>query len=933
MSERSRVRLGRETGWAAVLAVTLVAVGGLVFRYPLTHGISNISTVDGLTQHFPALYHYHSVIRAFIADPSSGLAQWSWHLGLGAGSLGVLSYYVGDPFALLSLPFPTSSLETVYQALYLLRIFVAGMLSYGYLRRMRSAPLAAIAGSLGYVFVTFTLFSALRHPYFANALVYLPLLLWGVERLLTEHRPRMFVFAVFLAAVSNFYFFYQLSTVVVIYAVARWFEVTPPGERRRLALPFAGRFLGSYLVGAALAGALLVPVVIAFFGSSRSGEQQPVGLFHGIASYGSYIRALTTSYRGTKSVFGGFSVVGFLVLPTLFMRRREHTALKVMIVAFAVFLAFPFFGKAFNGFSFPSYRFLFMWGLFLAAGAGAVLSDRRVFSHREIAAMASGLGVYSLLLLVVSRSLSVKIIGAPLFGAVALALLAVERRVAGRRPDGSVGEWSPWLRAAIGAIVVVNVVWMGATSFEPRYSARLEDYLRRGRVMEMYRRNQGSLAANLPGDGFHRIDKQVSVLGSDLNMTSGNDALIQGHNGVEYYFSIFDGHLFDYLRGLDVRSMRMSFDYAGLDDRAVLDTLNGVRYYLASTDATAYAPFGFRRASGIDGTVVYENTHRLPLGYVYHAAIPYDGYGRMTPLERQQAMLRGVVLEDGDAPALPRTVPSSEVVVVPYAVEVTAGVLLDPTLGSMVAETANADARLRFDPVPDAELYVEMTGMRFRLAPRRLPPVTGVRSFLKRLFAEQTRREQEPSDVQFMEYGTDDRPSKAERIEQTGHAYHWGDDTQLVNLGYFQSGADQASIRMRHPGTVRFDALNVLAVPMTDHAERVADLADEALVDVRVGVDRVSGNVTSDGDGLLFLSVPYSSGWRATVDGRPAKVIRANVGFCGIAVGDGSHRIVMRYETPGLKLGGMLSLLGLIAAGWTTVRAAMAGSAGRSAPL
>lgn len=56
-------------------------------------------------------------------------------------------------------------------------------------------------------------------------------------------------------------------------------------------------------------------------------------------------------------------------------------------------------------------------------------------------------------------------------------------------------------------------------------------------------------------------------------------------------------------------------------------------------------------------------------------------------------------------------------------------------------------------------------------------------------------------------------------------------------------------------------------------------------------------------ENLVFFSVPYDDGWTATVNGEPVRVEKANVGFMAVRVPAGEATIRFDYETPGLKLG------------------------------
>lgn len=61
--------------------------------------------------------------------------------------------------------------------------------------------------------------------------------------------------------------------------------------------------------------------------------------------------------------------------------------------------------------------------------------------------------------------------------------------------------------------------------------------------------------------------------------------------------------------------------------------------------------------------------------------------------------------------------------------------------------------------------------------------------------------------------------------------------------------------------------------------------------------------ITLDTENYVFFSVPYESGWSAEIDGEPAEIVQANVGFMAVRVRAGSHTIRFHYKTPGLVTG------------------------------
>ncbi len=63
---------------------------------------------------------------------------------------------------------------------------------------------------------------------------------------------------------------------------------------------------------------------------------------------------------------------------------------------------------------------------------------------------------------------------------------------------------------------------------------------------------------------------------------------------------------------------------------------------------------------------------------------------------------------------------------------------------------------------------------------------------------------------------------------------------------------------------------------------------------------------------LVFFSVPYDSGWSATVDGKRVEIEKVNVGFMAVPVDAGTSVIRFTYRTPGLDSGIYISLISII---------------------
>ena len=135
-------------------------------------------------------------------------------------------------------------------------------------------------------------------------------------------------------------------------------------------------------------------------------------------------------------------------------------------------------------------------------------------------------------------------------------------------------------------------------------------------------------------------------------------------------------------------------------------------------------------------------------------------------------------------------------------------------------------------------------------------------------------------------------------------------------MGYSEKPVKSYTIKFSRAGTYTFDKVYVASQPVAVIEENVKKLQAENAASVSFGTNRISVDVAAEKDGsddarYVFLSVPYSPGWSATVDGQPAEILQANVGFMALAVDGAAHDIQLTYMTPGLVAGACCSVAGI----------------------
>ena len=62
--------------------------------------------------------------------------------------------------------------------------------------------------------------------------------------------------------------------------------------------------------------------------------------------------------------------------------------------------------------------------------------------------------------------------------------------------------------------------------------------------------------------------------------------------------------------------------------------------------------------------------------------------------------------------------------------------------------------------------------------------------------------------------------------------------------------------------------------------------------------NHIQGRILLDSPRLLHFTIPYDAGWRAAVDGQPVPLERVNIGFTGLPLSAGEHRVELHYRQP-----------------------------------
>ena len=260
----------------------------------------------------------------FFCALKNGDLFFSWSKSLGTAYIGVFSYYVSSPLSLLTLLVPNEAMPVGLLFLIALKIALSGLSFSLYARRRFPIPgTAVVFGAVCYALMSYNAVYAICVMWL-DAVVWLPLVLLALERILAGRSAGPFVAALTACFISNWYISYMVGIFCAIYLCARLFVLRLPREKLIRAL---GRFFGGAACALGLTAWLWLPTFLAMFNGKFSG---------GNADYPSLLLATPPELLGQLRA-GRYSSIGYSAGPYIFC----GTAAAVLAAAYFIQRRFP----------------------------------------------------------------------------------------------------------------------------------------------------------------------------------------------------------------------------------------------------------------------------------------------------------------------------------------------------------------------------------------------------------------------------------------------------------------------------------------------------------------------------------------------------------------------------------------------------------------
>lgn len=849
---------------------------------------------DGLSQHFSALAYYGEALREFFRNLLAGhpkLVMWDMSLGYGADILSTLNYYaIGDPLNLLYGFVSPKNTETMYNFMIVLRMYLAGITFIMYARKMKKRSYGTVIGALVYVFSGFCFRLGLRHPFFINPMIYFPLLCLGIEKIYQRERPYVFIFAVCVSAMSNYYFLYMLTIFAVIYAWIRFYKYSEENKIKTFFLTIL-KFGMYYTLGIAMAAVILLPSVIGFLGNGRYGNGAD---WKSLIVYpGKYYLLFIENFigygnMGSNTNAGYLPIVGIVVLFTLFSQRMKHKKYRAAFIASIIALILPIFGYAFNGFSYANNRWAFALSFIVALLTAEMYPRLFVMSKRQQIGIGAGIIIYTVFCIIVNASgeeiLKNKgIMAACGLIAVFYILLLIFQRL-------GYDTQKRIVRVSMAILLLISVGVHGYYRFDPKEYAYTQEFMDQGQAYRTLKEDNIRMLSKANDPSVYRVHAE--------GYRYKNYGLINHLNTISGYYSITAKCVTDTIKGYDTLGMQYADKYKGVDQRLGLLSLAGVKYITVAHNSQVAkdvsskgdVPYGVEKQSKKGNITLYKNKYALPFAYAYDSYMTEQQYEQLNGIGKEQAMLAQIILNQHPADKEiqhneQRNNPDIQTISLPE------------TRISSPKGKKYADITVPVEKDKETYLYFKNLVYHGKKNGDDNFILTG-RKGTKGILVTQ-------NDVQ-----------QKIHIQSTFNPYYFGRKDYIVKINHQTSKAkEKVRLNFLSPGEYEFDDISLITVPKKDVLARLKERKENSMKQIQYEGNHFRGVYHAKKDQILCVTIPYSKGWKATVNGNRTKIYKANGMFMGIIMKKGTQSVKLDYETPGLKIGAWISLAAWIGLG------------------
>lgn len=920
-----------------------------IFGTYLVTGHTFILSKDALNQHLPLLAKYREALVSFFHHPR--LNFWSWQMGLGSDTFQVYSYYtIGDIFSYLALLFPAAKITLAYQVINVIRMYCVGLAFVYFAQHFKFRNSVILMGATTYLVNSFLLYACIAQPFFTTPFIIFPLIVVQIERILQEGSPWPLAGAFTWMLVSNYYLAYVLGIGSFLYLVLR------VGTHYRRTLNYGKALLKlafATITSVLLSAVLLVPEIIAVTNSTRTGSLFANGLKTYPLYY--YLFLPKSLINGGQWYFMFWSAlgivsIGFIALVYIFSRPRKYPLLTISLGLALIMLLIPAVGAFFNGMMSASNRWTLLIYLPLAMAVCILAENIPTLDQKTMAVLSWATGIYLIVLIATFFFDNENDIFMPvifLIGSLMVIWLIHLNKLA---------HPYRWLLAITMLNAGVNAIY-AAFPYNGDFSSSM---LSRGEYQAITSNRYGNLDQDLKNNSFYRvstISQNKIIDGPNLD----ND-LTSGLHNIDSYYSLQNKYLGQFNTSLQNNQYQANIPIRQADDRTIMNNFFGVKYLFVQSngDNATKIPAGYFLDKATDPvinydegqpsnpqskdefvptqTMRYKTNYAFPLLYWQDNYISKKDYQSLSPTEKERVLATGVLV-DKQEKLRGMKAAKLKTHVYPLKSELVSNRLNKVNPAKLTYTDSEETYQLQLPGLQSKKMQQKLKGSELHIEFSKIKYTPF--SMKEQIAYEQAHLKEtvlNPGNVINQRYthyrywryhilnGSPDISFKLnvgskfgtatiEQARQSTLSLFKHVTNSTLNIGYYDGKLPTSlTFQPSKLGTYELKYRVVAEKLDNNYYREVKTLQRHRLEDVKFKRNQVQGTIKTTRPGVLTSSIPYSTGWSVKVNGKKATILRTNQAFLGVYLPAGTHHVTFSYELPGIKLGALLSLIGL---GWT----------------
>ncbi|MFT3950694.1 MAG: YfhO family protein [Oscillospiraceae bacterium] len=834
------------------------------------------------------VYYYERMRDALWGDASM---IYSWSRSLSGEMFGVFAYYLASPFMIIPCILPRTWMLGAIELVQILKIGTAAVTFAFCCRRFGNRnAYAVLAGAISYALMAYMIVE-LMDPMWLDGLIYLPLIVWGVHRLVDEGRILPFAIPLSLMFIAHFYIGYMVGIFTGIYFILRFFTC----QGRILPKRFVS-VLFKFIFGTLTAILAASAVLITVYNSLKLGKfeftEPDLTLKTQFDLFTFFTKLFPMSYdtvrpEGLPVLYCG--VLTLIMVPLYFMNSKINIKEKVCNgLAAAILMASMYIAPLdiiWHGLQVPNwlpYRYSFIFCFMLVFMAYRALDNLDGISFKDL-----GGAVFALFVLVVYLEhegvdylktfdtetvagvgdvYSIQSIWLTLLAL--LVYFGVVHIIKGHKSAAA----AVVLVIAVGGECYLNTIdTIRKIDKDVVYStySSYYDYMIDGRdAVKMINSNDSTFFRTEAT--FHRTV---------------NDPVGMGYAGISHSSSTMNTPA---MLALKYLGYAYGGNYTKYDGATPLtDAVFGIKYLMNRTDGEYESQklipedYALRYTTQQTGSPieVYQNPYALGLGIVSDKRITDLTFDPMDPFANQNALLNSLLSTDSDVDFFQT--------LTPY--ETADENVMRATASGGYTKYSYSD-ETNYECHLDYVFKMKKTQHMYMFLPTQYERKVNV--WVK----------------------TDPEYADAEGDFDFIDSFFEGDDYSIMDLGEYQSGE---SVRVRisiptTPGeaywtkelfcTLDTDALKTAVATLKDRQWKLTEHTDTYL----------EGTVTAQNDQVLFTTIPYEEGWTIRVDGQEVSPLVSAGTFITIPLTAGTHTVTMKFLPNYFIMGLVLSAFGVL---------------------